>query len=533
MGLIGSLAGSIFGVSLQYFLPQLLNDILPVSITANFYWDIALSGLGLGVVISVLFAFLPLISVGKTSPLMSIRAAYEEGQTNRPTALHFGVYTLIALFLYGFSYFQIGELGQALYFLLALLATFGIIIMIAKGLMLIAKKLSYTLSKFNLKQGIANLHRPNNQSTILLLTIGTCAVLLSTLLFSRYMLIQQITLTEKGERPNMVLFDIQSHQKEELKTLTLDYDLPVVQDVPIVTMRLKEVNGITKSQAQADTTIDLPGWMFSREYRVTFRDELIDSEKITKGKWHEEVKNENDSIFISVSEGFAENLKWEIGDEILWNVQGALIKTYIGSFREVDWRRVQTNFLVVFPKGILEQAPQFHVLVTKVDKSDVSARFQQAVVRLFPNVSIIDLELILKTVEEILGQVSFVINFMAAFSIITGIIVLAGSVVLSKTQRIKESVLLRTLGARSKQILAITLIEYLALGSVAAFSGLILAITFSYLLSEFVFENEFVFSFYYAAIIYCSITFGTVLLGLMNIKPVLEKSPLEILRRED
>jgi putative ABC transport system permease protein len=172
------------------------------------------------------------------------------------------------------------------------------------------------------------------------------------------------------------------------------------------------------------------------------------------------------------------------------------------------------------------------VLITKVDKSDVSARYQQAVVRSYPNISIIDLELILKTVDDVLGKISFVINFMAAFSIITGFIVLAGSVILSKSQRIQESVLLRTLGAVRKQIFAITTIEYFVLGSLAAITGLIIAHTFSWAIAQFMFESSYNVNLLPTLIIFLIITFSTVLLGWSNIRPVLKSSPLKILRKE-
>lgn len=531
MGLIGSVAGTFVGLGLQYYLPQLLGEVLPFSFEPQIFWVVILEGILLGLIIAVLFALLPLIRLGKISPLQSIRAAFET-QKSKLSLEVIAIFSLIGLLLFGFAFFQIGEWKQALMFVLGLVATFGLLVLIAKGLMSVAKKVSSKTSSFLIKQGIANLYRPNNQSTILLLTIGICAVLISTLLFSRYILVEQITLTGAENRPNMVLFDIQTTQKEELKTLTLDYDLPVIQDVPIVTMRLKEINGVNKKMVEKDSLLDIPAWVFNREYRVTFRDSLINSETLTAGRFQSKVESPEDSIFVSVSEGFAKGRGWKIGDKLLFNVQGALIKTYIGSLRKVDWRRVQTNFLLVFPTGVLERAPQFHVLVTKVDKSDVSARFQQAVVRLFPNVSIIDLELIIKTLEDILNKVSFAINFMAGFSVLTGLIVLAGSVVLSKTQRVQESVLLRTIGARSYQIFWITFLEYLALGAIASLAGLILAHSFSWLLAQFVFENDFLFSTYYTVLIFLSVTIGTVLIGLFNIRPVLKKSPLEILRRE-
>lgn len=531
MGLVGSVVGCAVGVSFQYVLPGLLKEILPISITPQIYWLVVVQGMALGMFIAILFALLPLISIKDVSPLLSIRMAFNSHIKRKLHLYHYIIYGSIILFVSFFAYYQIDDLERSVYFLIGLTATFFLLIFISKMLMAGTRKLSIGSLSFRFRQGIANLYRPNNQSLLLIVTIGLCTVLLSTLFFIRFLLIDQISISGKGDRPNMVLFDIQSSQKEAVKALTLDYDLPVVQEVPVVTMRLREINGIDKNKAHNDSTIDYPNWFFNREYRVTFRDSLISSESIVEGKWTPSVQK-GDSIFISMSEGFSKNLKLEIGDEILFNVQGALIKTYIGSFRKVDWRRVQTNFLVVFPTGVLEEAPQFHVLITKVDKSDVSARYQQAVVRTFPNISIIDLELILKTLDDVLGKVSFVINFMAAFSILTGIIVLAGSVVLSKSQRIQESVLLRTIGAVKKQVFSITAIEYFVLGGIAALTGLFLSHIFSWAMAEFLFEADYSFDGLSTLAIFVVITLATMVLGLMNIRPVLKNSPLQVLRRE-
>jgi putative ABC transport system permease protein len=179
----------------------------------------------------------------------------------------------------------------------------------------------------------------------------------------------------------------------------------------------------------------------------------------------------------------------------------------VGGTRTVDWNCVQTNFLVVFPSGVLEQAPQFSVLMTRVSNTAKSAQFQRVLVHQFPNVSAIDLGLILKTLDDILGKISFVIQFMALFSIITGLVVLGSSVVISKYQRMQESVLLRTLGANRQQILQIILIEYGLLGGLASLSGTLLAVV-------------------------GGVTTITMLMGLLNSRDVLIRPPLEVLRAE-
>ena len=381
------------------------------------------------------------------------------------------------------------------------------------------------------RQGFSNLYRPNNQTVILITALGLGTAFLATLYFMQDLLVQRVSLSAADERPNTILFDIQSSQREGVKQLTQDYDLPIMQDVPVVTMRLLEINGYTKDEAWNDSTFSVPDWAYNREYRVTYRDTLIDSETIVKGEWIGEV-NPSDSIFISVSKGYAENLNLKLGDELYFNVQGALIKTYVGSFREVDWRRVQTNFIILFPEGVLEQAPQFHVLVTRIDQTTTSVRFQQQVVRKFPNISIIDLELILKTVEDILGKVVFVIQFMAFFSIGTGIVVMISSIILSKFQRVQENVLLRTLGASKKQLWTITIAEYFFLGGLGAISGIFLAGLFSTLLGQFVFEFTFIPNPQQILFVFLAVTCMSMLIGLLNSRSVIRQSPMEVLRRE-
>jgi putative ABC transport system permease protein len=222
----------------------------------------------------------------------------------------------------------------------------------------------------------------------------------------------------------------------------------------------------------------------------------------------------------------------EVGSKITFNVQGALIETVVGSIRDVDFRRVQTNFFVVFPKGVLEQAPQIYVIVSKVESEEQSAKYQQALVKEFPNVSVIDLTQILKSVKSVLDKVSFVIRFMALFSILTGLVVLISSVVLSKFQRIQEAVLLRTLGAKRRQILQINAFEYLLLGALATLTGVGLSVAASWALAVFSLEIPFEPNLWPALFTFLAITGLTVLIGMLNSREVVSKPPLEVLRRE-
>lgn len=530
IGFIGSLIGAALGIVIQQFLPLIIKDFLPVNISTSISWSAVLQGMALGIIISVLFALLPLLSIRKISPLNAIRASYEP-QLHERDPLKWGVYVLIVIFVYGFTYMQMHNWKQALSFTAGIAAALLILTGIARMLMWMVRHFFPSTWNYLWRQGLANLYRPNNQTTILITSIGLGTALICTLLFVQSILINRVSLSSGPNQPNIVLFDIQTSQKQGVANLAKQYNLPVKEFIPIVNMHIEAVNGITVSQVVKDTTIKFSRRLFNREYRVTYRDSLTSSEKITVGKWTG-AADSGHIPFISMEQNYAKRNNVNIGDTITFNVQGTLMKTILGSLREVNWKGIQTNFLVVFPKGLLEAAPQFHVLLTKVPSQEVSAHFQQAMVKQYPNVSIIDLGLVLHVLDDLMSKISFVIRFMAGFSIITGIVVLISSVLISKYQRLQESVLLRTLGASRKQIFAITALEYFFLGALAAFTGILLALGASWALAHYTFDTPFHPQLLPVLLLFVLVCLLTVLTGLANSRGLLNRSPLEVLRKD-
>ena len=181
---------------------------------------------------------------------------------------------------------------------------------------------------------------------------------------------------------------------------------------------------------------------------------------------------------------------------------------------------------------MLEEAPQFYVLMTRTESKAKSAAFQQELVRKFPNVSVIDLRLILQTIDQFMDKVAYVIQFMALFSIVTGLIVLAGAVSNSKYVRLRENVLLRTLGAVKKQIVQMTLLEYGYLGILAGLTGITLSILGAWGLTWMFFDIRFVPDFIGLLVVWLSVTLLTMMIGWLNTRDVISKSPLEVLRKE-
>ncbi|MCG8372525.1 MAG: FtsX-like permease family protein, partial [Balneolales bacterium] len=372
----------------------------------------------------------------------------------------------------------------------------------------------------------------NNQTSTLLLTFGLGVTLISSLYLTQDMLLGTISFDGENELPNLALFDIQYDQNEGVNSILEENGMDIMQNVPIVTMRLQSIQNRDISAILSDTSRTASRWALTREYRSTYRDSLVETETLLDGEFIGSVSEFGSIVPVSVSQDILEDLDVALGDTIVWDVQGIPITSYISSTRMVNWQTPQPNFFVVFPTGVLEPAPQFFATTVRTPSREASIAVQQQIVLAFPNVSALDVSQIVGTIREFIDRVTFVIQFIGLFSIITGLIVLVGSAATSRFQRIRESVLLRTLGANQKQVVQIQIIEYAFLGILAAFIGLSLSVGSSALLAIFYFDIDFTPNYLLLATEAGILIALVLLIGLMNTRGIHHRPPLEILRSE-
>ncbi len=529
MGLLGGIIGTGIGVGLQEAFPLILQEFLPFDVQISITPQPLIMGLLLGVLMSVLFALLPLLSTWYVSPLEVLRVSQENSV--KPKKARAFTFLAILLFIFLFSFWLLKDSLYALVFVVGVLITFSILAGIATVFMKTIKKYFPTSWGFTARQSLLNLYRPNNQTMVLILAIGLGTFLISTLYFTKDILLAKTALENSTQNANIILLDVQPEQREAVARNIKQKDLRVIDNISLITMRMHSIKGKLANDIRKDSSSKINEWVLNHEFRTTYRDSMIASEELLQGTWIPEIVS-GDPIMISISDDLAQNAQVDIGDQITFNVQGVLMETTVGSIRKVDWARMQMNFTIVFPKGVLENAPQFHVLTAYVPDDASSAALQRDMVKKFPNVSVLDLRQLYTIVEDILDKVSWVINFMAFFSILTGVIVLIGSVRTSKYQRIKESVLLRTLGAKSKQILQITALEYLYLGVLGSLVGILLSLIGSQVLATVLFKEPFVPSVIPFVVFLPGITTLVLVIGLSNIRSVLKSPPLEVLRKE-
>ncbi|MDR3712824.1 MAG: ABC transporter permease [Puia sp.] len=533
IGLLGSVAGVSLGLVIQRILPVVFRDLLPLEAATHLSPRSIGQGMITGLTISILFALLPLLSIRSISPLYTLRRSFEPPRRNRDP-LKGVVYTTIFLFVAIFSFWQMHAWTKAFIFCGSLFAAFLLLAGVARLLMWSVRHFFPASWNYLWRQGFANLYRPNNQTLILIVTIGLGTTFIGTLYFVQQMLVDRIAISSGKNQGNMVLFDVQNSELKGVVGLAIHNGVTILQDAPLVSMRLTQIRRRLPDRAREDSVDHHDRrWVFDEEARATYRDTLTGTEKILSGKLGTPVRSPQDIIYVSLEEEYARAMIHAgLGDTLLFNVQGLPLTTVIGSIRTVNSRRLETNFHIVFPGGVLEQAPQFHILIARVPSVEVSARFQKAVVQQFSGVSVIDLGLVLSILDEVLDKIGFVIRFMAGFSMLTGLIVLIASVLISKFQRIQETVLLRTLGARRRQILIIATLEYFFLGALAAGTGILLSLATSWFLARYSFESSFSPHAAPIALLFASICLLTITIGLLNSRSVLNRPPLEILRKE-
>lgn len=529
LGVAGSLIGAAVGVGIHQIIPHAFKEYIPLELNFAISYRAIIEGILLGALVSVLFTLLPLLAVRFVPPLTVLRADFD--QVKVKSKARWLAWALIILFPILAASYQTASFISGSLFTVGLGVALGCLSLVATALLWIARKYFPVRASFLWRHALSNLFRPNNQTRVLMVAIGLGAFIISTLNIIQNSLLNQVEFTGNKNQSNTILFDIQPNQKEGVIQLIKEHHLPVNQVVPIITCRLKEVNGKSVEEIQKDTT-KIPEWALTREYRVTYRDSLTGSEELVEGKLQTFQKGEKDSVFVTISKGMHETLRVKLGDSLVFDVQGVFVKVKVAGIREINWPKDPPNFLFVFPTGVLENAPQIYVAATRVNDPQVASRFQQALVRDFSNVSLIDLRLILSTVSELFGKIGLVVRFLALFSIITGLVVLAGAVVNSKFVRMKENVLLRTIGARTTQIMRITLIEYGYLGIFSALTGMILSLGGGWVLTRFFFEVEFAVNYLELAIITSSVVLLTVFIGWFNSREVISTPPLQVLRKE-
>lgn len=530
LGLAGAAVGAAAGLVVQQLLPLALSQALPVRVSPRLSLAPVLVGLGMGVWVALLFAWLPLLALRDVPPLAALREDVERPR-RRFDLLLVLAWAALAGSVVLLSVIEAPERDQGLGFAAGLAGTVAVLWAVGALVVSLTRRLAPKRAPYPVRQGIANLFRPQNQTVAITIALGFGVFAVGTILQVESALVRGLALDESRTHPNLVLFDIQPDQDDGVMAFLPPAARAVAAVVPLVPSRIAAVNGV--SAAELATRPRGPErWTLRREYRNTWRDTITSSETLLAGAWWESGEPSAAALpRISIEEDLADDLEVGLGDRITWDVGGRTIETVVASLRAVDWARFEPNFFVVFEPGVLEEAPHTSVLATRIDDPTERAQLQTRLVRAYPNVSSVDLTRVQEAISRVLDRVNEALRFFGLFTAAAGGIVLAGALGTSRFQRMRESALLRTLGARRGQVRVVLLAEYLALGTLASATGLVLAVVAAAALARVVFEVDYLPDLRSLAALWAGVTLLTVVVGLSGSSGLLDRPPLPVLRR--
>ncbi|PYT03417.1 MAG: hypothetical protein DMF65_04245, partial [Acidobacteria bacterium] len=490
LGAAGSVLGIVLAKAALIFVHARFAESLPPNLSYELHAGAVAQGLGLGVLISLLFSALPLLRIRQIRPSMLLREVERDAERRWLDVWRWAVALGVLAGLVFLTSWQAGSVRVGVFFIAGLGAT-ALVLYAAAWLLILIVRRARNLGTFAVRQAVNSMHRPGNQTRVIVLAVGLGAFLVMSVQSLQSNLLDEFDVARRGNLPNMYLIDVQKDQVEGVRELVEKTTGAHADLIPTVRARIVRING-------QEIDLDAAGMRrergrLGREYVVTYRPNLEYNETIVAGKFWDATPSADAEV--SIEEDMRGTAGLDLGGTITFDIQGRKITARVTSVRRVDWRNSRTGFLILFRPGALENAPQTFVgAVDGPTGEPERSRFQRAIVDRFPNVSVIDVADIVRSVSRILSNITLAVTFIGGFVFLSGVLILVGSIAMTKFQRVYEAAVLKTLGARRRVLLTIVLAEYGLLGLVAGTVGALAANALAYAVARYVFEIEWTFA---------------------------------------
>ena len=517
LGLAGTLLGLFSGLILQNALDVLFKGFVPENVTLRISWEAVLEGLCLGIFVVGLFSFIPLNRIKDVKPVIIFRKDPIRSKAGWPVYL--SVLLILAFFLL-LVFWQVNELKAALYFVGGVILLIITTAVLASAVLFVLKRAR--VHSLLLRQAIKGLFRPKNATRPIIITLTASLAVIFAIYLIEQNLDANFIQSYPEDTPNVFFLDIQPSQLEEFSdTLGMS-----AKYYPIIRAKILSLNGekINRKQERRRRGDNL-----ARTFNLTYRDYLLEDEKIIKGNnLH---RGDWGDLQVSVMDTVADKKQMKIGDRITFKVQGVPLKARVSSIRTRTRESLRPFFYFVFPENALRDAPQTIFTAVRVAKSQISD-LQTKIVEKFPNVSVIDATELLTIFSGVVKKLSVIIRFFAGFSIVAGILIILSSVLATRYARIQEAVYYKILGARSNFVLKVFALENLVLGLVSAILALLISQAGSWLICLKVMHISYGPFIFESILLILATVLLVVTVGLLPSISILRKKPVVFLREQ-
>ncbi len=485
LSVIGTLIGVSVGYFIQFYIPDLTGSAFLAEIKPNVNFKSLIWGIFIGILVPIIIGLESILKISRLSPLYAIRSELDDKIKIRfiPDLLYL-IEVLVIYFLffllasYETDSFLKGFILRGVILLLPIILF--IFYQLFRILSLQLLKLGIFGNSFRLV--LKKINQTGSGLALPIIGIGSALTILLLSLIMKTSLLSLSGINQIERRPNVFAVDIRSEQLVLLKKLQKKFSSKQVMTSPVIGARLASINNkpIKKEDTEKDAVKrDWRSTAKTREYFLSYRKELYDTEKTVEGKfWKDRAEDE-----ISVEYEFAKTLGVKVGDTLQFNVQGNEVSGKITNTRSVNWAAMQPNSPVLFSPGTLESAPAFFITSFFLESSDDRYQFQKDLIAKAPNITVIDVEKAILNFTSILEKVASIIGLMTSFIIVSAILLLISSLYSTKRQREEETSLLRVIGAVSGFVVRMYLLEAVFVGVYAFLCSLVLSLGANYILA--------------------------------------------------
>jgi putative ABC transport system permease protein len=464
LGLVGSVVGAALGTLVVAFVPRGLEGIVPVVDMPAFQpWALA-RGLCLGVGVSLLFAIGPLLETGRIPPLRVLRRDVEPSPPRAWQQLALGA--ALAIGVFATAAIQSASLARGALFTLGLAAAAAVLALLARLGTYLVSRFPVTAGRPWVRNALRALVRPGAATMSAVTALGLGVLFVVAVALVERTLTDELTTTIPPDSPTSFLIDIQPDQWEGVREVLTDGGATAIDSVPVVTGRLAAIDGRPVRELADDAERRRDRWALTREQRLTYAQRLPRGNEIVAGElWASDGVDE-----ISVEEEFARDLEVGLGSTLTFDIQGTELELVVSSIRSVDWRTFGINFFLLAEPEALAGAPQVRLAAARLPEGREQT-LQDALAAQFPNVTLIRTREMLEKVGRVLAAMAEGVKFLGGFTVLAGIVILAGAVSASAVRRGPEIALLKTFGSTRGQIVKQFLLEHALLGLVAGGAG--------------------------------------------------------------
>lgn len=457
---LGGLAGSLMPLAIERW----LDELLPTGVELSWQPLSIVRGMLLGVGIALVFSLPPLAAIWRVAPARVLRQEAEP--LSAPKFVTWSAIVLLAAGVFAAAWVQSDDLEHAAAFtgglaVLALVLGAG-----AFGLTQLAARLPRERLSPYLVHGVAALARPGAGVLGAALALGFGVLVVLAMALTERELSTKLERALPADAPTTFFVDVQPDQWTDVERTLAEHGAAAIEKVPVVTARLKSIDGVDVEDSSGRGRGGRGRWALTREQRITWLEELPSSNTLVAGTlWSDPHANE-----LSIEEGFAEDIGAQLGTRLDFDVQGVPVDFVVTSLRAVEWESFQINFFLVAEPGALEQAPHMVLGAARVDEV-AEDPLQDELAKVAPNVTFLRVRTILAKVRAVLDRLALAVRVLGLFTVIVGLVILAGVASSTALRRGREVALLKTLGVTRLGVTGLFATEFALLGLVAGVIG--------------------------------------------------------------